>query len=176
MPDKNYQSGRDHDPTYYAGFGRRIIATVIDLFILTIIAGVAVFYLGLSEGFRMLMMMIQNEPIRSFDGVLITAPLPGPVASFLLITLIIVPWLYYAVLEASKNQATLGKMAARIVVTDLQGNQITFTRASLRHFSKFLSAVLLFSGFFAIIYTRNSQGLHDVIAACLVLFRPEKIG
>lgn len=176
MSDINNQSGREKNPTYYAGFGRRIVATIIDLFILSIIAGVAVFYLGLSEGFRMLIMMIQNQPVRNADGVLISGLLPGPVASFLLLTLIIIPWLYFAVLESSKNQATLGKMAARIVVTDLQGNQITFTRASLRHFSKFLSALLLFSGFFAIIYTRNSQGLHDVIAACLVIFKPEKLG
>lgn len=120
-------------------------------------------------------MMLRHQEVRTMDGILVTSILPGQVATFLLVTLILIPWLYYAILESSKNQATMGKMAARAVVTDLHGRRITFARASLRHFSKIISLVLFFSGFFAIAYTRHSQGFHDIIAACLVYYRPEKI-
>jgi len=160
---------------FYAGFGRRIVAGIIDCAILIIIGGFAAYYLGLTEGWRMLLMMLRHEEVRTMDGVLVTSAFPGQVATFLLVTVVLIPWLYYALLESSKNQATLGKMAARAVVTDLHGKQITFARASLRHFGKLISIILCFSGYVAIIYTRHSQGFHDIIAACLVYYRPEKI-
>lgn len=175
MADNNQSQNTKNEISYYAGFGRRLIAGIIDGIILIIIAACATYYLGLSEGWRMLQLMIRHEEIRTLDGVLVTSPIPGQVASFILVTIILIPWLYYALLESSKNQATLGKMASRAIVTDLHGKQITFSRATLRHFSKFVSVLLLFSGFFAIIYTKHSQGFHDMIAACLVYYRPEKI-
>lgn len=123
----------------------------------------------------MIQMMFRHEEIRTIDGVLVTSTIPGQVATFILVTIILIPWLYFALLESSKNQATLGKMTSRAVVTDLHGNRLTFARASLRHFAKFVSIILLFTGFFAIIYTKHSQGFHDIIAACLVYYKPEKI-
>jgi uncharacterized RDD family membrane protein YckC len=175
VSDINQNDSFQDDKRYYAGFGRRIIAGIIDAVIVTLIAGFAAYYLGLTEGWRMLLMMLRHEEVRTMDGVLVTSALPGQVATFLLVTCIIIPWLYFAILESSKNQATLGKMAARAIVTDLHGDRITFARASLRHFSKVISILLFFSGIFAIAYTRHAQGLHDIIAACLVYYRPEKI-
>lgn len=171
----NIPGSFNNSTSFYAGFGRRIIAGLIDGIILTIIAGFAAYYLGLTEGWRMFLMMLRHEEVRTLDGTLVTSVFPGQVATFLLVTTILIPWLYYALLESSKNQATLGKMAARAVVTDLHGNRITFARASLRHFSKIISLILFCTGFFAIAYTRHSQGFHDIIAACLVYYKPEKI-
>ena len=175
MSDINQHKQISDEKRFYAGFGRRIIAGIIDGIIVTLIAGFAAYYLGLTEGWRMLLMMIRHEEVRTMDGILVTTAFPGQVATFLLVTIIIIPWLYCAILESSKNQATLGKMAARAVVTDLHGNQITFARASLRHFSKFISILPFCAGIFSISYTRHSQGFHDIIAACLVYYRPEKI-
>lgn len=175
MSDNNQGQSNTNTHIFYAGFGRRILAAVIDAIILSIIGAFSAYYLGLTEGWRMLLMMLRHQEVRTMDGILVTSILPGQVATFLLVTLILIPWLYYAILESSKNQATMGKMAARAVVTDLHGRRITFARASLRHFSKIISLVLFFSGFFAIAYTRHSQGFHDIIAACLVYYRPEKI-
>src|SRR5438046_2335203 len=50
-------------------------------------------------------------------------------------------WLYYAVLESSKLQGTLGKRALGMLVTDLQGRRISFARASGRNFAKFVSMI-----------------------------------
>lgn len=175
MADNNQDQANNNSHKYFAGFGRRIIAGIIDGLIVGVIAGFAAYYLGLTEGWRMLLMILRHQEVRTMDGILVTSVVPGQVATFLLVTVILIPWLYFAILESSKNQATLGKMAARAVVSDLHGNRITFARASLRHFSKFISLILFFSGFIAIAYTRHSQGFHDIIAACLVYYRPEKI-
>jgi uncharacterized RDD family membrane protein YckC len=57
------------------------------------------------------------------------------------------------------------------MVTDLDGKRISFGRASGRFFAMYLSAVLLFIGFIMIAFTKRKQGLHDIIAGCLVVNR-----
>jgi uncharacterized RDD family membrane protein YckC len=56
-----------------------------------------------------------------------------------------------------------------MVVTDWDGNRISFARATLRHFGKFISTLIIFIGFIMIGLTKKRQGLHDRIAGCLVL-------
>jgi uncharacterized RDD family membrane protein YckC len=58
-----------------------------------------------------------------------------------------------------------------IVVTDLQGNRISFARATGRHFAKYLSAFLLGIGFLMAAFTSKKQALHDFIAETLVVKR-----
>ena len=84
---------------------------------------------------------------------------------------IIVGWLCYTILESSKLQATIGKMALGLVVTDLAGNRISFGRANGRYFSKLLSAIPLGFGFIMAGTTAQKQGLHDKISNCLVMSR-----
>jgi uncharacterized RDD family membrane protein YckC len=87
------------------------------------------------------------------------------------IILIIIPWLYFAGFESSRSQATPGKLLMHIVVTDMTGNKPTFARVTLRHFTKFVSALIIFIGFLMIGLTKKRQGLHDSIAGCLVLLQ-----
>ena len=56
-------------------------------------------------------------------------------------------WLYYSLMESSSWQATLGKMALGIAVTDNAGKRISFGRATGRYFAKIISAIILFVGF-----------------------------
>ena len=83
---------------------------------------------------------------------------------------IILGWLYYALMESSPKQATLGKMAFRARVTDEEGNRISFGQATGRYFSKILSAVILFVGFLMILWDKKQQGLHDKIAKTVVVY------
>jgi uncharacterized RDD family membrane protein YckC len=57
---------------------------------------------------------------------------------WLLFTLLAVlwQWLYYALMESSGRQATLGKMAMRLKVTDLEGRKLSFAQASGRFLGK----------------------------------------
>lgn len=51
---------------------------------------------------------------------------------------ILIAWLNHALMESSAKQATLGKMAIGIVVTGLNGNRISFDRATIGHFGKII--------------------------------------
>ena len=82
---------------------------------------------------------------------------------------IVVGWLYFAFMESGPKQGTLGKIVLGLIVTDEQGRKIDFARASIRHFSKYLSAILLCIGFLMVAFDARKQGLHDKLAKTLVL-------
>ncbi|MBI3585341.1 MAG: RDD family protein [Nitrospinae bacterium] len=77
--------------------------------------------------------------------------------------------IYHAVMESSNIQGTLGKMAIKIKVTDINGNRLSFIKASLRAFGKIISIFTLGIGFLPILFTKNRQALHDIIAGTLVV-------
>jgi uncharacterized RDD family membrane protein YckC len=81
------------------------------------------------------------------------------------------PWLYEAFMLSSEWQATVGKRAMSIVVTGLDGQRISFARATGRHFAKYLSGFLLLIGFIMAAFTAKKQALHDMIAETLVIHR-----
>ena len=78
-------------------------------------------------------------------------------------------WVYEASLESSSRQATLGKMALGLKVTDEYSRRITFARASARYFSKILSRMVFFVGYIMAGFTARKQALHDMIAGTLVV-------
>ncbi|MEP1273854.1 MAG: RDD family protein, partial [Marinomonas sp.] len=82
---------------------------------------------------------------------------------------VVLSWIYFAAMESSQKQATLGKMALGIVVTDEAGGQISFLRATGRYFAKILSALILLIGFIMVAFTERKQGLHDMLASTLVV-------
>jgi uncharacterized RDD family membrane protein YckC len=82
-------------------------------------------------------------------------------------------WLYYALMESSPKQATLGKLALGFVVTDLQGQRISFGRATGRYFGMIVSALTLCIGFLMCAWTERKQCLHDMMAGCLMAKRWE---
>jgi uncharacterized RDD family membrane protein YckC len=82
---------------------------------------------------------------------------------------LVVNWLYFAGFQSSEWQATPGKRLLGLVVTDLEGNQLSFSQASIRFFSKILSALILLIGFIMVGFTERKQGLHDLIARTLVI-------
>ena len=84
---------------------------------------------------------------------------------------LLVYWLYFAGLESSRRQGTLGKLALSIKVTDLAGGRIGFGRASGRYFAKYLSAAILMVGFAMAGFTARKQALHDLVAGTLVVDR-----
>lgn len=81
----------------------------------------------------------------------------------------LVGWLYFAGMESSDRQATIGKLALGIYVTDLYGDRISFARATLRYFAKFVSAITLMIGFLMASWTERKQALHDIIAQTIVV-------
>lgn len=84
---------------------------------------------------------------------------------------IVIPvvWLYFASMESSARQATLGKMAMGLVVTDDKGNRISFGRATARYFCKYLSSIFLGAGYIMAAFTARKQALHDKMVGTLVV-------
>lgn len=134
-------------PHGYAGFWRRFFAYLVDIIILFVIQ-----------------IVLYAAELLFPAGVATTL-------SFLISFMM--GWLYFAFFESSSYQATPGKMALEIKVCDLNGNRISFLRATGRHFAKIISTIILYIGFIMIAFTQKKQGLHDIIAECLVIKAPE---
>ena len=92
------------------------------------------------------------------------------VSNFGLLINVVLVWLYFAIQESGEGQATPGKRLMGIYVTDKEGRRISFAQATIRYFSKYLSSILMI-GFIMAAFTKNKQGLHDLIADTLVLNR-----
>jgi uncharacterized RDD family membrane protein YckC len=136
--------------TAYAGFWRRFAAWVIDVLLIGLVTTPITLAMG---GFD------PSDP--GTQTAYVTSP------AFPIVTL--AQWLYFALMESSSRQATLGKMALGIRVTDLDGNRIGFGKATGRYFAKILSGLILFIGFLMAAFTERKQALHDMLAGTLVV-------
>jgi uncharacterized RDD family membrane protein YckC len=85
---------------------------------------------------------------------------------------ILISWLYHAYLESGEKQATWGKSAMGLYVTDVAGQRISFGRASGRFFAKIITGMIpLLIGWIMAAFTERRQALHDMIATTVVLKR-----
>jgi uncharacterized RDD family membrane protein YckC len=137
----------------YAGFWRRLGASLIDGIV---VGGVAIVIYIIFVGVG----AVTFDEWGFFVGYAIAY-----------IAVIVLGWLYYALMESSAKQATLGKMALGIVVTDAQSQRVSFGRATGRHFGKIISGIILYIGYIMIAFTAKKQGLHDIMADCLVVVK-----
>jgi uncharacterized RDD family membrane protein YckC len=153
-------------PSPFAGFWLRLVAYVIDQAVLGVVFGILALVIAGFVGIGYLRSTIEGmqNPDAVFPAGLIVLIVVFSMAATL------ITWLYYAWMESSPNQATLGKMALGLSVTDLQGRRISFGRATGRVFAKVISGLIpLAIGYIMAGFTAKKQALHDMIAECLVL-------
>lgn len=81
----------------------------------------------------------------------------------------IIQVLYFTFMESSKTQATLGKMAFGIIVTDMNGAPLNFSKALVRNLCRLLSNFTMLIGYIIAAFTAKKQALHDIIAGTLVV-------
>ena len=141
----------------YAGFWRRLAAYIIDSIVADIaayvVAVVGTLLIGLPSG-------------QQFEGLALNIA-----TIWICMSGLIAPWLYWALMESSKRQATLGKRALGIIVTDIEGRRITFARGTVRYWAKIISLLTLLIGFIIAGFTSRKQALHDMISNCLVVVK-----
>ncbi len=77
--------------------------------------------------------------------------------------------LYNAAMHAGKWQATLGKRLMGIIVTDTEGERISFGKALIRSFSKLLSIIVFIFILLIAAFTSRRQAIHDMISKTVVL-------
>jgi uncharacterized RDD family membrane protein YckC len=142
----------------YGGFWRRFAALFIDQLVMfltwffsLILLGVMLGFLGNVSGNRKL---VDDPEVSGMIG---------------LALLFLIPLVYYPVMECSAAQATLGKMALGVQVTDLRGRRISFPRALVRFLGKSLLSPIFLVGYLMAAFTRKKQALHDMLAGTLVV-------
>lgn len=152
----------------YAGFWLRVVAYIIDSLILAIPFGI-IFVLLFASAFPALTRM-QGEP----PMMILATILPRVVV--IAVIYIVAIWLYWAGMESSDWQATLGKKALGLYVTDMDGQRTTFGRTSGRFWAgRGISLVPYLGALYFLIscvmagFTDRKQALHDMISNCLVL-------
>jgi uncharacterized RDD family membrane protein YckC len=158
----------------YAGLGRRFVAFIVDLILILLMGTIVISFFSLTNGIKYLYYLTVSGAHYSTlteAGSLDAAV--GPILAAYGMLFFVVPWLYFAGFESSRSQATPGKVLMHLVVTDLGGSKPTFARTTLRFFSKYISALIIFIGFIMIGFTKKRQGLHDKISGCLVLLQQE---
>jgi uncharacterized RDD family membrane protein YckC len=146
-----------YNTSNYAGFWRRFAAVFIDGILLWIV----------------------NTTLQSVSGVgtrLQEAVLEDPTDYSAMISIagpiwavgVIIQTLYFAYFESSEKQATFGKQALGLIVTDTNGDRITFVKGIIRYLAKIVSGLTLLIGYIIQPFTEKKQALHDMIAGTLV--------
>ncbi|MCF8413265.1 MAG: RDD family protein [Melioribacteraceae bacterium] len=161
----------------YAGFWKRFAAYLIDSFLLFIVKTIlfvpfwiftAGFWINLGnwKGTEEYVSVSRNfnDP-QNFTQLIVVIL----ILIFLGTIFFLIQWLYFAIMESSKHQATVGKIVLRIKVTDIFDRRISFGKASGRFFGKILSGLFLMFGFIMAAFTEKKQALHDMLASCLVV-------
>jgi uncharacterized RDD family membrane protein YckC len=152
--------------TNFAGFWLRVVAAILDNIILSIPTVPLVLLVFAS-------MLPEVAAMRGNPALFVASFLPRII--FMVIILLAMKWLYWALMESSSWQATLGKKALGLYVTDLAGNRISFGKASGRFWSgRGLSLVPLGNLYYLVDciccgFTEKKQAVHDMIAGCLVM-------
>jgi len=152
----------------YAGFWLRAVAYLIDGLIMGIVAVPLIIALAVLTG--------ASAAIHGLSEDNAEQALAGASFAMFLIVMVMVllggMWLYYALTESSAWQGTVGKKVLGLIVTDMNGQRITFARATGRYFSRFVTGLVpLMFGYILAGITAKKQALHDMIASTLVLRR-----
>ncbi len=152
----------------YAGFWLRFLALLIDNVVMGLGFILIVIPLFFLTGLGAFLRDIHPNEDMSDAGIF---ALMGFIFLAATATLVFT-WLYHALLESSEWQATLGKKALGLVVTDMAGQRVSFGRSTGRHFGKIITNMVpAFIGYIMAGFTEKKQALHDMMAGCLVLRR-----
>jgi uncharacterized RDD family membrane protein YckC len=140
----------EKDSITYANFGQRFLAFLIDFLVL---------FIATSIIWLIFQLPIPDRHTDLFGAIVLFVNPFGSLFS----------WLYYAIMESSMHQGTLGKIALGIRVVNVKGEKISFMNATGRFFGKFISSFLLGFGYFMIIFTKKHQALHDIMASTYLI-------
>lgn len=144
----------------YAGFWKRYAALFID----SIVVGIAYYAV-------VIVVMLAGFGTAGLSG-----SGPESMGAGLALVLVVVylsypliSGLYYVSLESSSLQATLGKLALGIKVTDANGQRLTRGNALGRWASHLLCYFTVYIGYIMAAFTERKRGLHDMVAGTLVV-------
>ena len=85
------------------------------------------------------------------------------------LVLLVLIWLYYALLESSPWQASLGKRMMGLKVVDKRGRRLTFVKATKRLLSRLVTNLTFYFGFFTAAFDSHKETLHDKMSKSVVI-------
>jgi uncharacterized RDD family membrane protein YckC len=146
-----------------AGFWIRFVAFLIDALVLTVIAAAIVGVAGAAAAIGL--GLGQNGEPDENAALIIVGALLGVIA------LIVVGWLYEALMTSSRHGATFGKRALGPRIVRADGAPLSFGRATARHFLKVMITPLVpFAiGYLLAAFTHGKRALHDFMADTFVI-------
>lgn len=146
-------SGSAAETITVIGFGRRLIAILIDGILLGFFSFLVAFVIGFVGIF--VQMFNPYEPL--------------PLAPLIVICGAILSVIYY-VGYWSKSGQTLGKSLLGIKVVSKDGSSLSGGKAFLRYIGYIVSGIILSIGFIWVVFDRKRQGWHDKIAGTYVIY------
>ena len=145
----------------YAGFWLRFMAYLLDTILLSLVLGPFMRLLFLRAG-------LVDPSTGKFIAMEELTRRPAQVFAVEMIVFVVVG-VYFSILESSPWQATLGKKAFGLIVTDRSGRRLSFGRSTARYFAKIASNFSFGVGYVMAGFTERKQALHDLVTDCLVL-------
>jgi len=134
-------------PQYFAGFDQRLLASVLDWFMVSggfiVIAFTGIF-------------LVDDQQTRFIIAFIVLGLIP------------LTNFIYHVVMESSDKQATYGKQILKIRVCDMEGVRITIGKAVTRNLLKIVSLISII-GYLISFFNRKQQCLHDMMADTLVM-------
>lgn len=132
-------------PVVYGGFWRRVLAFIIDTFILEFVSG------------------LLSLPFFKGDfGAL--SPIMGFFITFL-------SFFYFTLMQSSSYRATVGSMTLGLVVVSKDFHQLSWGRAVLRYLLNFLNIFTFGLSYLLIAFHPKKKGIHDLLAKTAVIFK-----
>jgi len=150
----------------YASFSRRALARLIDLCLVLLPCGIFCLIdwaFGLPLRYTTLFHWQRPETLTMF----MSYDFPGILAIFAAVKLCIA-YPYFALMESSRGQGTVGKVAMGVKVATIKGERISFGRATGRYFLKAVSSFEFMLGYL-ISFSDQRQTWHDYMAQTLVV-------
>ncbi len=149
---RSFDSQDEYDSTTFSLFVRRGVASLID-----------------SALFMVIIVVFMLANFWVFESESINPNMYYLVELFLKVFFYIVFLVYFIWMESSAKQATLGKLAMQLKVTDMDGNRPTFGQCVGRNLFKIISSWTIFIAYILMLFNKEQQMLHDMPAKCRVV-------
>lgn len=148
---------------YYAGFASRVIATLIDAFIVT--TSITLSVVGFSYVIRFITVVTFFDPVEWYRY-----SIEFSIPPILLGLIPPITFALYEIILIAAVGRTIGKAIVGLEVVNQRGEHPSLYRAFLRVPGKYLAAAPLLLGYLWILIDDERQGWHDKIAQTWVVY------
>jgi uncharacterized RDD family membrane protein YckC len=156
----DYRYAGNEEKNNYSNFLIRITAWLIDF---TIVFGSLIFIKLIPDGTNAITsLLFYNKPIDDY------------ILNYWVIQIamvVVVFWLYFALMESLSTQGTVGKMIVGIKVVNEEEEKLSFANSSGRFFLQLISLCLLGIGHIFVLFTERKRAVHDILSRSIIIKR-----